>query len=241
MVMVAFSMLFNTIGAQHRPLFECIILFLYAAGFVAILVPLWDLAPKAPTRAVLTSFKQVGGWGSLGAAYVVGQLTATGSLGGSASPAHMVEEVHDAAVVVPRMMVATIAINGVLGLVMIVTFCFCTTDLPRMIWKSTSAFPYVGVFHEAVDSSVAGTIAMLSVVTRLGVCGNLSGLPFSGWLRRLTVVGNPVPLRALFVSLTLTVALSLLNLGSPTALNSIVGLLSGSGGGSYTISIGAFR
>lgn len=95
---------------------------------------------------------------------------------------------------------------------------------------------------------------MVSVVCALGICGNLSvlaagsrqawafarddGLPFSGWLRKITTIGTPIPLNAIIISLFITVILSLLNLGSATAFNSIVGLLSGSGGVSYTISIG---
>lgn len=64
-----------------------------------------------------------------------------------------------------------------------------------------------------------------------------AGLPFSGWLRKITVIGNPIPLNAIITSLFITVIVSLLNLGSATAFNSIVGLLSGSGGVSYLISI----
>lgn len=51
-------------------------------------------------------------------------------------------------------------------------------------------------------------------------------------------VGTPIPLNAVVFSLAITVILSLINLGSTTAFNSIVGLLAGSGGVSYAISIG---
>lgn len=94
---------------------------------------------------------------------------------------------------------------------------------------------------------------MVSIGAALSICGNLSvlaagsrqtfafardhGLPWSGWLRKITIIGTPIPLNAIMVSLVMTVALSLLNLGSSTAFNSIVGLLSGSGGVSYAISI----
>ena len=95
---------------------------------------------------------------------------------------------------------------------------------------------------------------MVSIVCALSICGNLSvlaagsrqawafarddGLPFSNWFRKITTVGTPIPLNAIFASLMVTVAVSLLNLGSATAFNSIVGLLSGSGGVAYCISIG---
>lgn len=76
--------LMNTVGAKRLPLLEGIILFLHVFGFFAILVPLWVLAPKAPAREVFGSFSNFGGWPTLGTAIMVGQLTATGSLGGEA-------------------------------------------------------------------------------------------------------------------------------------------------------------
>ena len=51
-------------------------------------------------------------------------------------------------------------------------------------------------------------------------------------------LGTPIPLNAILFSLSITVVLSFINLGSSTAFNSIVGLLAGSGGVSYAISIG---
>lgn len=78
MAVVCFSVLFNTVGAKHLPLFESVILFLHIFGFFAILIPLWVLAPKAPAKEVFTSFSNYGGWSSVGAACIVGQLTATG-------------------------------------------------------------------------------------------------------------------------------------------------------------------
>lgn len=49
---------------------------------------------------------------------------------------------------------------------------------------------------------------------------------------------NQIPFNSILFSLVLTVLLALINLGSITAFNSIVGLLTGSGGVSYAISIG---
>lgn len=42
-------------------------------------------------------------------------------------------------------MVTTIILNGILGFVMIITFCFCVTDVLNQIVLSTAAFPYVDV------------------------------------------------------------------------------------------------
>ncbi|RMY95621.1 hypothetical protein D0864_05304 [Hortaea werneckii] len=254
------SVFFNTLGARHLPLFESLILILHIVGFFAVIITLGVLAPKvlrhmdrhAPAEQVFTEFSNFGGWTSIGGACVVGMLTATGSLGGSDSPAHLAEEVRNASVVVPRMMIITISLNGILGLAMIIMFCFCITDLQSQIWFSTSAFPYVDVFLAATNSK-GGTIALVSIIAALNICANLSvvaagsrqtwafardnGLPFSSTLRKITTIGTPIPLYSVFASLIITVVVSLLNLAGSTAFNSVVGLLSGSGGVSYSISI----
>lgn len=56
--------LFNIFLAQHLPLVEGLILVLHLTGFVAILVPLWVMAPRTPSSQVWTSFVDGGPWGS---------------------------------------------------------------------------------------------------------------------------------------------------------------------------------
>ena len=55
---------------------------------------------------------------------------------------------------------------------------------------------------------------------------------------QIVTIQTPLPLNSILFSLCITIILSFINLGSTTAFNSIVGLLAGSGGVSYTISIG---
>ena len=200
-IAVAFCVsMINIFGAKQLPLFEGIILFVHVVGFFAILIPLWVVAPKAPASEVFGSFSNFGGWPSVGAACVIGQLTATGSLGGADSAAHLAEEVKNASYVVPRVMMTTILLNGALGFVMIITFVFCITDIETMIVESTSPFPYVGVFYAATGST-AGTIVMTALLVAMNIAACLSivaaasrqtwsfardeGLPFSRWFRKV--------------------------------------------------------
>jgi choline transport protein len=81
-LMAILAVMVNTLGAKHLPLLEATILFLHVFGFFAVLTPLWVIAPKISAKEAFTSFSNTGGWSSIGAAVVVGQLTAVGSLGG---------------------------------------------------------------------------------------------------------------------------------------------------------------
>lgn len=113
--------IFNTFLARKLPLVEGIVLGLHLAGFFAILVPLWVLGPRSPSAAVFTEFADVGGWGSVGLACLVGILTPTVALIGPDSVVHMSEELRDASKTLPKAMMFTLVINGSLGFVMLVT------------------------------------------------------------------------------------------------------------------------
>ena len=159
-----FAVLMNIYGARILPTFEKTMLFFHVAGFFAILIPLWVLAPKAPTSQVWGEFSNFGGWSSVGAACVVGQLTAAAEFIGADSAAHMAEEIRNFSLTVPHMMMAAVVLNGVLGLVMIVTFVYCVQDLQVQIVDSTAVYPFIGVFKDATGSSAAAIGMAVSTV-----------------------------------------------------------------------------
>lgn len=114
--------LMNTYGAKHLPVLEGIVLIVHIFGFFCIIIPLWVLAPKAPASEVFGTFENFGGWSSIGAACFVGSITATGSFAGSDAAVHLSEETKDASKSVPRMIMFTIVLNGLMGLVFIITY-----------------------------------------------------------------------------------------------------------------------
>lgn len=64
------------------------------------------------------------------------------------------------------------------------------------------------------------------------------GLPFRGWFIKLVSIGGtPLPVNSMLASLTISVVLSLLNLGGSAAFNSILGLVTGAVGLTYAVSI----
>ncbi|KAK5175583.1 uncharacterized protein LTR77_000722 [Saxophila tyrrhenica] len=247
-----FGTLVNTFGARKLPLLEGLILCLHIFGFFAIIIPLWAMAPKAPVSDVFGSFSNFGGWPSIGVACIVGQIAATGAFVGSDAPVHLSEEVNNASLAVPRMMLGTILLNGAMGFVMIITFCFCITDITAVI-SSESPFLFVDVFYAATGSKAGATVMaciplLLTCCTALNAMAAASrqawslardgGLPFSGWFRKVVTIGTPIPLNAILFSLTILVILALINLGSSTAFNSIVALLNSACSFSYALSVG---
>ncbi|KAI6796399.1 amino acid permease [Hortaea werneckii] len=244
----------NTFGARRLPLLEYVVLAVHIVGFFCILIPLWAAQPlgqKASAGEVFGSFRNLGGWESIGTACYVGSIKATGAFAGSDAAVHLAEETRDASRSVPRMMVGTVLLNGAMGFVMIITFGFCITDLEAVV-SSESPFPFVDVFLSATGSR-AGTVCMTLIPIILSVCTSLNAiaaasrqawalgrdqaLPFSLWFRKIVTIGTPIPLNSILFSLTILIILALINIGSTAALNTIIALLTSATSFSYALSI----
>jgi len=250
-----FAISFNAFGAKRLPMFEGAVLFFYVVGFFAITIPLWVLAPKAPLNEVFGDFENYGGWSTLGGGIVVGQMAASAAFIGVDSAVHMSEEVKNASIVVPRMMMFTILLNGVTGLVMIITYVLSIQSVEEQILGSTSPFPFIGVFQAATNST-AGAIGMTVpiIIMTLSMTINATaaasrqawsfarddGLPFSrSWFTKVvTINSTPLPINAMITSLCILVVVALLNFGGSEVFNSIIGLMTGAVGLTYAISIG---
>ena len=115
----------------------------------------------------------------------------------------MAEEIKDASLIVPRCMIWTAVLNASLGFVMLITYCFCITDLQGALESPTGmlGYPYISVFYSATGS-VGGTIAMTSIIIVLLLCCCISilatasrqnfafardnGLPFSPFFSKVS-------------------------------------------------------
>lgn len=132
---------------------------------------------------------------------------------------------------------------------MIITLCFSLGNIDEVL-SSPTGTPYIQVFYNATQSTAA-TTAMVSMVIVVSIACNLTnnatasrqlyafardkGVPFSPWLSKITL---DVPANAIYVTFFTTAVLSLINIGSSVALNSILGLGTAPLLTSYMTSIG---
>ncbi|KAF2464360.1 amino acid transporter [Lindgomyces ingoldianus] len=242
--------LFNVFMASYLPLVEMVIGFLHFAGWLGILVPLWALAPRTPSEQVWNSFVDAG-WGSTGAACLVGMITNVGAFIGGDAPAHMAEEVKSASKILPRAMMWTIMINGALGLVTLITFCYTVGDVESAI-TSPTGYPIIQVFYGATGSKASAT-GLSSLLVVLNVANNLTnmagasrqlfafardcGVPFSPWLSHVSP-SYDVPINAINLSSLIACILHCINIGSSIAFNIIVSIGSVALITSYMTSVG---
>ncbi|KAL9059668.1 MAG: hypothetical protein Q9206_001371 [Seirophora lacunosa] len=248
---VLFCIIFNTSLAKKLPLIEGFILLLHVIGLFAIVIPLWVLAPRNPANVALLHFNNGGDWQSTGLAFMVGLLTTLISMAGFDCSVHMSEEIKDASNTLPRALLWGVALNAVLGYVVVITLCFTITD-PTALLGSTTGFPFIQLFYNVTNSRV-GTHIMTTIIVVNIVSAVISeiatasrqiwsfarddGFPFSDFLKKVSPGWN-IPLNAVVVNFVFGVAISLINLGSSVALGAIVSLTLASLLSSYMLSIG---
>ncbi|KAJ3498429.1 hypothetical protein NLG97_g1133 [Lecanicillium saksenae] len=230
----AFSVLFNTLLARKLPLIEAMVLVIHVFGFFGILVTLWVLSPRADPKTVFTEFSD-------------GILP----LLGADAAVHMSEELRDASRTLPRSMIMTTIFNGAFGWIMVITLCFCIGDL-QSVTESKTGFPFMAVFLNSTQSAKSAT-AMSVFIVAMTVFSNLTmvatasrqlfafardrAVPFSPWFASVPA-GWDVPINSILTTFLITGLLSLINIGSTTALNSITSLATTSILSSYIVSIG---
>lgn len=221
----------NIWGAKAMPLLQNIMLMVHVLGFLAIIIVFWVLSPRMTPRTTLTEFKNGGGWKSTGLALMVGQLSAVYACIFSDSAAHIAEEVEDAGKTVPRAMIGSYVVNGILGIVFLVSYMFMMTDVEAALQDPTG-YPHIWVFRHAI--SPGGVSALNAIPTALLLANTMSmnlstsrqtwafardhGLPFSVWISRVDT-GLNIPVNAVLVTCIITISLCLINLGSDVAFN----------------------
>lgn len=67
----------------------------------------------------------------------------------------MSEEVSDASLTVPRVMMYAVLLNGIQGFVATITLMYSVQDITSEVLDSTYAFPFIGVFAQATGSNAA--------------------------------------------------------------------------------------
>ena len=199
----AFCIIFNTFLARKLPMVEVVVLVIHLLGFFAILIPLWVLAQRSSPSRVFTEFLNLGGWSTTGLAFIVGLLSPVYTLIRPDSTVHMSEEVRDASLVLPNAIMWAAGLNGSLGFVMVITFCFTLGDVLDLLeTPNPTGYPFIQVFHKATKSNAAtSAMTAILIVNVTSACISTlatvsrqtwsfardKGLPFSSYIAHVSV------------------------------------------------------
>ena len=83
----------------------------------------------------------------------------------------MSEEIHNAALVVPRSMMTSIFVNGALGFAVLLVTLFSVGHVEEAL-KTPTDYPYMQIFLDSTGS-VAGASAMVSIITVMEYSANI--------------------------------------------------------------------
>lgn len=148
-------------------------------------------------------------------------------------------------------MIMTSFFNGFFAWIIIITICFCLGDMSAVL-DSPTGYPFMAVFLNTTQS-VRGATAMSVLIALMFNFCNLTmvatasrqlfafsrdhGVPLSPWFARVSPKLD-VPINSVIATFIFTALLALINIGSATALNSIVSLSTNALLSSYMCSIG---
>lgn len=236
-LVIVVAVFVNGVIPGMLPKFEIFIIVFHIAGFIAIVATLWHFAPHSSAEFVFTTAFNEGGWSTQGLSYCVGFLGNVATFVGADASVHLAEEVANAARTIPRAIVTSMCLNGLVGFIMMLTLLFCLGDVDSVL-ETETGFPFFQIFYNAVNS-VAGATVMGAIVLCLtwacaiGITTTASrmtwsfardrGTPFSSIVSRVEK-RTQVPVIALIVVSCCAALLQLIYVGSSVAFNDVISL-----------------
>ena len=192
----------NSLAVNQLPRIQKVMVFPHGLGWMAVVVVLWVLAPHASAHDVFLNFTSNGGWEPIGVSLMVGQITSVYFLILSDSAAHLAEEVKTASKSVPRAMMWSFFLNGIVGFIVLVTFLFAIPDLDAAL-STPTGYVVIYVFQQA---SYKGAIPLLVIIFCVVLTGCIDanastsrqtfafardgGLPGGRWLSKVSTVST---------------------------------------------------
>ncbi|KAE8317690.1 putative amino acid permease [Aspergillus transmontanensis] len=234
-VLVALAV--NVIGGKLLPRLENLVFVLHVVGFLAILITLTYMADHKSAKEVFTTWTNEGGWSSNGIVFFIWMQGSVFAFSGGDAAVHMAGEVQHASVVIPRALILTVLINGVLGFGMLIGVLFCMGDLDAAT-STPTGYPYMEIFLQATNS-LSGTVTMICISLVIGICSAISMIAATsrqfwsfardrggpGW--RLWSKVSPttnIPIYSMCFTMAVSCLLGLINIGSGIALKDILSM-----------------
>jgi amino acid permease (GABA permease) len=220
------------------------------AGFCIISITCLACASPnySSTSFVFQDFRNKTGWPD-GIAWLLGLLQGGLGLTGYDAVAHMIEEIPNAAVEGPKIMIYCVAIGLFTGFIFLVCLLFVAGDIDQV--TSSAAGPLLQILFNATQSH-AGAICLLmfplicllfattSIMTTSSrmtyAFARDGGLPYSKVFARVHPQLD-LPLNALYLTTALVVIFGCVFLGSSSAFNAIISASVVSLGVSYAMPI----
>ncbi|KAL5354185.1 polyamine transporter tpo5 [Pseudogymnoascus australis] len=200
---------------------------------VSICVTLLVLTPNLqPASWVFGHFTNGSGWGTT-FSFFLSFLSVAWVMTDYDGTTHMSEETHDAAIRGPQAIRWAVTISGLVGWMLTVTLCFCTTDLDAII-NTPTGMPAAQIFLNAGGKSggtamwffvilvqfFTGCSAMLADTRMAFAFARDNALPFSTFWSTVNPRTN-TPINAVWLVVAFAVVLNCIGIGSTETIIAI--------------------
>ncbi|KAI9641950.1 hypothetical protein NHQ30_009819 [Ciborinia camelliae] len=234
---IFFAVFINTVVSSLLPKFEGLILVLHILGFFAILIPLVILAPHDTAADVFTTWLNGGNWPTQGVSFFIGLVGNVFAFIGADGAFHMSEEIRNPSLVLPKSIILSVILNGIMGFAMIIALLFCLGDIDAALSTSTG-YPFMEIFLQATNSR-GGAATMASLITILCLCATVGSLASTsrmlwsfardhgvpGWrILQKVEPRTTIPLWSIAITTIISCLLALINIGSATIFNDVISL-----------------
>ncbi|KAF1967063.1 hypothetical protein BU23DRAFT_660972 [Bimuria novae-zelandiae CBS 107.79] len=241
----------NTLVAKWLPKFEGFLLVLHILGFFGVFIPLIVLAEHTDSSFVFWTFTFTEGWPLNGLSLCIGMISNVFAFMGGDAAIHIAEEIQNAPRVVPKAILKSILINGLLGLALMITVLHCISDLEQALAKN-SIYPIMSIFRQALGSVtraavMASLIVVMAFSATTGVMASSSrilwafardsGVPGWRFIERIDR-RTGIPINAVAITSAIAFVLAFVNIGDPVAFNGVVSLTVAALFGSYLLACG---
>ena len=215
--------------------------------FVSLLV---RANPKPSAASVFVDVVNETGWDSTVVVFFLSILPGVAGVGALDSATHLADEMERPEKQIPQVMIGSALLSYFVGLPSILVYLFCITN-PDGILEPVGGQPLIQLFYDAYNSEALSIIATVCVIIVFSIAGwaaltswsrlywsfsRDNGFPFSKFTARLSS-SDSLPLNALYVNTFLVLAIGLVELGSSTALNALLGGASLCGKVSWGLSV----
>lgn len=149
----------------------------------------------------------------------------------------MSEETSKSALTIPKVIVTTVIVNGTMAWVFVLLCLFSISDISAVL-STPTGYPLIEIMQQVTRSRQSATaiycfILTITFAAMFGTLASVSrltwafarddGLPFSAYFKHVDSKYR-IPSRAIALVSAVIVLLSLINIGSSTALNAILSL-----------------
>ncbi|RKL16410.1 hypothetical protein BFJ68_g5022 [Fusarium oxysporum] len=204
---VLVAIIINTVVSALLPILEGMILILHLIGFFAILITLLVFRDNDNGTEVFTEWRNSGNWPTQGLSWFVGLLGCVFSFTGVDCSFHMCEEVRNPSLIVPRSIMGSITINGLLGFGMVIAMLYSATDIDAAI-ETPTGYPFMEIFYQATGSK-GGTAGMVSLIIVMTLSATVESR-------------TNMPVWSITITCLISCIIGLINLGSSVVYNAII-------------------